>query len=166
MDLADDPMENRLAGPIRRHRVWPHSHITNTPHRASDADEFGPSPLALLQQRKRGLEQEQGSESIDGDMFLDDSRVTGSEGGEVVADARVGDEDVEAGDSLFFERCDRGGGVGLGFIVDFHNDEFAGRGFGDGGELLRCGVVGVADAGDDGRGRAGEVDLDEAEADA
>ena len=99
-------------------------------------------------------------------MFLDDGRVTGGEGCEVVADACVGDDDVEAGDSLFFERCDCGGGVGLGFVVDFHNDEFAGWAFGDGGELLRCGVFGVADAGDDGRGRAGEVYLDEAEADA
>ena len=31
---------------------------------------------------------------------------------------------------------------------------------------MRCGVFGVADAGDDGRGGAGEVELDEAEADA
>ena len=99
-------------------------------------------------------------------MFLDDGRVTSSEWGEVVADARVGDDEVEAGDSLFFERCDCGGGVGFGLVVDFHNDEFAGRAFGDGGELLRCWVFGVADAGDDGHGRAGEVKLNKAEADA
>ena len=81
-------------------------------------------------------------------MFLDDGRVTGSERCEVVADARVGDDEVEAGDALFFERYDGGGGVGLGLVVDFHDDEFAGRGFGDEGELLRCAVFGVSDAGD------------------
>ena len=99
-------------------------------------------------------------------MFLDDGRVTASEWGEVVADARVGDDEVEGCDSLFLERCDGGGGVGLGFVVDFHDEEVAGWVFGNGGELLRCGVVGVADAGDDGRGWAGEIDFDEAEADA
>ena len=99
-------------------------------------------------------------------MFLDDGRITGSERREVVADARVGDDEVEAGDALFFERSDRVGGVGFGFVVDFHDDEVAGRDFGDGGEALRGGVFGVADAGDNGRGGAGEVGLDEAETDA
>lgn len=36
----------------------------------------------------------------------------------------------------------------------------------DGGEFLRCVVFGIADAGDDGGRGAGEVGLDEAEADA
>ena len=164
MDLADDPVENGLAGPICGHGEGALIHTTNAPHGASDSDKLG--TLALLQQWKRGLEQIKRSEPIDGDMFLDDGRVTGREGGEVVADACVCDDKVEAGDSLFFKRCDGGGGVGLGLVVDLHDDELAGRAFGDGGELLRCRVLGVADAGDDGRGRAGEVNLDEAEADA
>ena len=46
MDLADDPVEERLAGPIRRHGERPHVHTTDATHRASDADEFG-FPLAL-----------------------------------------------------------------------------------------------------------------------
>lgn len=165
MDLADDPVENGLAGPICGHGEGPHVHTADAPHGASDSDKLGALAL-LLQQWKRGLEQIKGSEPVDGDVFLDDGRVTGRERGEVVADARVGDDEVEAGDSLFLERCDRGGGVGLGLVVDLHNDEFAGRAFGDGGELLRCRVLRIANAGDDGRGRAGEVDFDEAEADA
>ena len=165
MDFADDPVENGLAGPICGHGEGAHVHTANAPHGASDSDKLG-AFFALLQQWKRSLEEVKGSESIDGDMFLDDGRVTGGEWGEVVADACVGDDEVEAGDSLFFERCDGGGGVGLGLVVDFHRDELAGRAFGDGGELLRCRVFGVADAGDDGCGRAGEVNLDKAEADA
>ena len=73
-DLPNNPMENSLAGPIRRHSVRAHvRHTSNTPHRASDPNEL--SPLTLLQQWKRGLENEQRSKSIDGDMFLDDRRV-------------------------------------------------------------------------------------------
>ena len=70
-------------------------------------------------------------------MFLDDGGVTGSESLKIVADARVGDDEVEACDSVFFERGDGGGGVGLGFVVDFDNDEVAAGGFGDGGKGLR-----------------------------
>ena len=77
MNLPNDPMEDSLAGPIRRHRVRAHVHTSNTPHRASDPNEL--SPLALLQQWKRGLEKEQRSKSIDGYMFLNDRRVTGSD---------------------------------------------------------------------------------------
>ena len=131
MDLADDPVENGLAGPIRGHGEGAHVHTSDAPHRASDTDKLG--ALALLQQWERGLEEIKRSESIDGDMLLDDGRVTGSEWGEVVADACVGDDEVKAGDPLFFERCDRGGRVGLGLVVDFHNDELAGRAFGEGG---------------------------------
>ena len=164
MDLADDPMENSLAGAIRCHWKGAQFHTTNASQRASDSDNLG--PVALLHQRKRGLEQVQRSESIDGDMFLDDGRVAGSERCKVVADACVGDDKVEVSDSLFYERGDGGGGVGLGFVVDFHNDEFAGRGFGDGGKFFRCELLGITDAGDDGGGGTGEVGLNEAEADA
>lgn len=101
MDLPDDPMENSLAGPIRRQREGTLVHTPYTSHRGSDPNELG--PLTLLQQWKRGLEEVQGSESIDGDMFLDDGRVTGSNRCEVVADACVGDYEVEAGDSLVFD---------------------------------------------------------------
>ena len=164
MDLADNPMENSLAGPIRRHRERTLVHSTDTPHGASNADEF--RALALLQQRERGLEEVQRAQTVDIDVFLDDGRVAGSEAGEVVADACVGDDEVEAGDPLVFERGYGVGWVGWGFVVDFDDDEFAGGVFGEGGEFLGCGVFGVTDAGDDGGVGAGEVDLDEAEADA
>jgi len=164
VDLPDDPMENSLAGPIRRHRERAHVHTSDTPHRASDTNEF--RPLTLFQQWKRGLEKEQRCESIDSDMFLNDRRVTGSDWCEVIADPCVGDDKVEAGDSLLFDQSYGGGGVGLGFVVDLHDEDLAGGVFGDGGELLRCGMFGVADAGDNGGGGAGEVGLDEAEADA
>ena len=164
MDLPDDPMEDSLAGPIRCHRERAHVHTSDTPHRASDPDELG--PLTLLKQWKRGLEEEQRSKAIDSDMFLDDRRVTGSERGKVVADACVGDDEVETGSSLVFNQSYSVSSVSLRFVIDLHNNEFAGGVFGDGGELLRCGVFGVADASDDGGRRAGEVGLDEAEADA
>jgi len=99
-------------------------------------------------------------------MFLDDGRVTGSDRCEVVADGCVGDDEVEAGESLGLNRGDGVGGVGLGLVVDFHNEELAGGVFGEGRKLLRFPVAGVADGGDDGGGGAGEVGLDEAEADA
>ncbi len=101
MDFPDDPMENRLAGTIRRHREGTLVHTSYTSHRASDPNELGPP--TLLQQWKRGLEEVQWTESIDGDMFLDDGRVTGSKWCEVVADTCVGDDEVEAGDSLVFD---------------------------------------------------------------
>ena len=164
MDLPDDPMEDSLAGAIRRHRERAHLHTSDTPHRTSDPNKLG--PCALLQQWKRRLKEEQRSESIDGDMFLDDRRVTGSKWRKVIADACVGDDEVETRDSLVFDRGYSAGGVGLGFVVDFHNDEFAGRIFVDGGELLRCGVVWVSDTSDDSGRGTGEVGLDKAEADA
>ena len=164
MDLPDDPMKDSLAGPIRRRRERAHLHTSDTPQGASNTNELG--PLTLLQQWKRGLEKEQRSKSIDSDMLLDNCRVTGSDRCVVVANASVGDDDVEGGDSLVFDRGYSVDGVGLALVIDFHNDEFAGGVLGDGGELLRCRMFRVADAGDDGGGGAGEVGLDEAEADA
>ena len=69
-------------------------------------------------------------------MFLHDRRVGGSERGEIVADACVGDDEAESVDSLGFDVVHGVGGVGGGFAVDFHHQEFAGGVFGEGGELL------------------------------
>lgn len=67
---------------------------------------------------------------------------------------------------MVFERGDSVGGVRLGLVIDLDNDESARGVLGDGGKLLRCGVMRVANGGDDDGGGAGEVGLDEAEADA
>lgn len=97
MHLPHKPMHNRLATPIRRHGKRPHVHAAHTPHRAPDAHKLG-SLAGLLQQRQRRLEQVQGPEAVDGDVLLHHGRVAGGEGGEVVADARVGDDQVQGGD--------------------------------------------------------------------
>lgn len=47
MHFADDPVENRFAGPIGSHGERTHLHPSDTAHWASDADELG--PFALLQ---------------------------------------------------------------------------------------------------------------------
>lgn len=164
VDFPDDPMEDSLASPICRHRERAYVHSANTSHGTPDPDEL--RPFFLLQQRKRGLEEEQRAVSIDINMFLNDRGITGSERCKVVADACVSDDEVKINDSLLFDRGYGVGGIGLGFVVDFNNEEFAGRIFGNGGELLRRGVFGIADTSDDGGRRAREVGLDEAEADA
>lgn len=69
-------------------------------------------------------------------MFLDDRGVGGSERGEVIADACVGNDEVEGVDSLGFDMAHCIGGVGWGFAVDLHHQEFAGGVFREGGELL------------------------------
>ena len=69
-------------------------------------------------------------------MFLYGRGVGGSERGEFVADACIGDDEAESIDSLSFDVAHRIGGVGCGFAVDLHHQEFAGGVFGKGGELL------------------------------
>lgn len=69
-------------------------------------------------------------------MFLDDRGVGGRERGEVIADAGVGDDEVERVDALGFDVAHGVGGVGCGLAVDLHHQEFAGGVFGEGGELL------------------------------
>lgn len=56
VNFADDPVEEGLAAPVTRHGIWALVHASDTPHRASDADELG--ALGLLQHRKDGLEEE------------------------------------------------------------------------------------------------------------
>ncbi len=165
MHLPHNPMEDRLARPIRRHRIRTHVHAADTAHGAPDADELR-ALFALLHEGKGGLEEVEGPEAIDSDVLLHDLRVAGGEGGEVVADAGVGDDEVEAGDALRFDDGYGGAGVGVGSAVDLDDDELAGGVFVEGGELPRGGVLGVSDAGDDGGGGAGEVDFDEAQANA
>ena len=99
-------------------------------------------------------------------MLLNGLRVSCSYRWVVSVDACIGDDDVETGDSLVFKRGDSVGGVRLGLVIDLDDDEFAGRVLGDGGKLLRCRVLRVANGGDDDGGGAGEVGLDEAETDA
>lgn len=117
-------MENGLATAIRRHGERSLIHATDASHRASNSDELG--ALTLLHQRKRGLKEIQRSESVDSNMFFDDVGVTGSNWGEVVANASVGDDEVELGDSLGLDGDHSLGGVCVFFVVDFHDDDFAG----------------------------------------
>ena len=134
MDLSDDPMLNGLAGSICCAGKRALVHTANTAQWASDPHELG--SLALLQEWERGLEKVQWSKPIHLDVFLDGPGVGGSERGEVVADACVGDDEVESVDSLGFDVAHGVGGVGCRFAVDFHHQEFAGGVFGEGGELL------------------------------
>ena len=164
MNLPDDPMKDSLAAPIRRRRERALLHAPNTPQGAPETYKL--SPVTLLQQGKRGLEEKQQPKSIDSDMFLYDRRVAGSEWCVIVVDTRVGDNEVETRDTLVFDRCYGVEGVGFGLAVDFDNDEFAGGILGDRGEFLRRRMLRIADTGDDGGGWAGEVRLDEAESDA
>ena len=99
-------------------------------------------------------------------MLLEDGRVDGSEGCEVVADARIGDHEIELGDALGLDGGDSCGRVRLALVVDLHHNDFAGRVGGEGGEFLGGRMFGVADAGNDGCVWAGKVDFDEASSDA
>lgn len=134
MDLADDPMLNGLAGSICSARIRALVHTADTAQWASDPDKLG--ALALLQEWERGLEEVQWSKPVHLDMFLDDRGVGGSERGHLVADACVGDDEVESVDSLAFEVADGVGGVGCAFAVNLHHQEFGGGVFGEGRELL------------------------------
>ncbi len=95
-------------------------------------------------------------------MLLEDGRVDGGEGLEVIADTGVGDDDVEAINALGLNVRDGAGGVGLGFVVDLDENDFAVGAGGKGGEVLGGGILRVADAGDDGCRGAGEIGLDKA----
>ena len=75
-----------------------------------------------------------------------------------LADTGVGDDGVKGGNMVLgFQGLDGGSGVGFRGAVDFYDDEGAGGAFGEGGECFDGGVGRVADAGDDGCVRAGEV---------
>ena len=134
MDLADEPVLHGLAGSVCRGRKRANVHAADAADRASDPHELG--SLALLQEWERGLEEVQRSQCIHLDMFLDDGRVDGGERGEIIADGCVGDDEVERVDSLALDVAHGVGGVGCGFAVNLHHQEFAGRVFGEGGELL------------------------------
>ena len=112
------------------------------------------------------MEEVQRSHAIDIDVFLHGRRVSGGERGKVIADACVGDDKVEGGDSLVLDRGHGIGGVGGRFAVNLADDQLPGGVFGEGGEPRRGGVVGVADGGYDDGGGSSEVGLHEAEADA
>lgn len=98
-------------------------------------------------------------------MFLQGRRVSVGERGKVIADACVSDDKAEGGDSLFLDRGHSICGVGGRFAVNLHDDELAGRVFVEGGELLRGGIVGIADGGYDNGGGSSEVGFHEAKAD-
>ena len=134
MDLSHEPMLNGLAGSICRGRIRALFLAANTAQRASDPHELG--SLALLQEWECGLEEIQWSQSIHLDMFLDDGRVDGCDRGEVIADARVGDDEVESVDTLALDLAHGIGRVGCRFAVNLHHQQFAGGIFGEGGELL------------------------------
>ena len=74
MNFAHDPMQDGLAGTIRRRRERALVHTSDTSQWASDSNELG--SLILLQQWKHGLEKEQWSDSIDSDMLHDGVRVS------------------------------------------------------------------------------------------
>lgn len=164
VDFAHDPVEDGLAGSIGRHGVGALVHASDASHRASDADELG--TLGVLQQRKNAMEEEQGCVAINDNMFLEDGGVDGGDGAPVVADTGVGDDEVKLVNALGLNGLDGCGGVSLALAVNLDNDDLAGRIFGDGGELLRGGVVGITDASNDDSVRAREVDVNKAGTDA
>lgn len=166
MDLPHEPMQHGLGGPIRRHRKRPHLHAADTPQRRTDTDKLA-RQRRLLQQRQRGLEEQQRAEAVDRHVLGDGGEGDGRDGGEVGGDAGVGDDDVEVRDAVGgLQGGDGGVRVGGGFAVEFHDDQSAGGAFGEVGEGAGGGVAGVADGGDDGRVGAEEVGCDEAVADA
>lgn len=160
VDFADNPVEDGLAAPVGRHGVWAEVHTSDASHGASDTDELG--TLGLLQQRKDGLEEEQGCEAIDDDVLLEHLGVDGGDGFPVVADAGVGDDEIKLIDALRLDGFDGCGGVGLALVVDLDDDDLAGGIFGDGRELLGGGVVGITDTSNDDGVRAREVDVNKA----
>ena len=84
----------------------------------------------------------------------------------VIRDARVGDDDVQVVEAMLgLKGLDCIAWVGLGFGVDFHNDEIARGVFGEGGEGSGGGMKGIPDASNDGGIGAREVGGDEALAD-
>ena len=123
-----------LAGSIRGGRIGALVHAANAAQRASDPHELG--SRVFLQERERGLEEEQWPQTIHLDVFLDDGRVGGRERGEVIADAGVGDDEVESVDALAFDVAHRVCLVGCRFAVDLHHQEFAGGVLGEGRGLL------------------------------
>ena len=69
-------------------------------------------------------------------MFPDDRGVGSSERGDIVTDARIGDDEVQRVDSLAFDMIHCISGVGWGLAVDLHHQDFAGGVFREGEELL------------------------------
>ncbi|KAL8961573.1 MAG: hypothetical protein Q9193_001889, partial [Seirophora villosa] len=164
VDFPHDPVEDGLASSIGRYGEGALVHTSDASHRASDTDELG--TLGLLQQRKNGLEEEQGCEAINDDMFLKDDGVDGGDGAPVITDAGVSDNEVKLIDALGLDGLNGCGGVGLALIVELDNNNLAGGIFGDGGELLRGGVVGITDASNNDSIRAREIDVNKAGTDA
>lgn len=96
MDFPHKVIDQRLRGPIRYQRQRDALHRADTATQRADDDEF--RPRGVLQKRMHGLEEDEGPDGVDGDVFLhfgDGDRGDGFVGFD---DAGVGDDDVDFGD--------------------------------------------------------------------
>jgi hypothetical protein len=95
-------------------------------------------------------------------VFFDDRERDFRDGGVIIADSRVGDDDVDVIDGVLCLEGFNGGGWG-GFIkiVNFDEDEFGILAFGEVVEGLGGGRGDGAGGGDDGCVRVREIGCDE-----
>lgn len=154
MNLAYEPMQDRLARAVSGARVRPLVHAANASQFTADSHKH--RPRTLTQERERRLEEVQRTKAVHlnvladcGDRDLSHRRV-------VCVDTCIGDENVNMVDAMGQDLVDGCSHVWLGFGVDLDWDDFGilarGKGFQSFGGVASK----VADPGDDGRVRAGD----------
>ncbi len=166
VDVANQEVERSLGCTVRRDGVRDVLGGADGADDRRDGHELG--VVALLEERKNGLEETDDAGGVDVDVLEEVSGVQLGDADERrdLEDARVGDDDIELGDPLGDQALDSGLGVRVGGALDLDDDQLAARSLGQVVELLRLGRCRVADRGDDGGVRARQVLGDEALADA
>lgn len=92
-------------------------------------------------------------------MFLEDLGIDSGYGVPVATDSGVGNDEIKLVDTLSLNGSDGRPRVGLALVVNLDDNNPTGRIFGDGRELLRGGMIGIAHSSNDDSIRPGEVNV-------
>lgn len=130
MDLAHDPVQNGLAGAIRRTRVRALLHAADATQRTADSHKRG--ILALLEQRVDRLIEVDRPVAIDLDVLAQHGDGHPVHGREILTDAGVGDYYVQVVNAVFpLEGLYGSGRVSGRLRVDLHHDQARGLALGE-----------------------------------
>jgi len=162
VDATEDEVERGLGGTVRADGPGDVLGAGDGGHAGGDDRELG--LLGGLQQGKNGLEQPDGTVEVDIDVLGHVGRLDLGDLDESLGfkDTGIRDHNIEVGDALVLDGRDGVCGVALGGAVDLNEDELAGIGLADVGEMLSVFAIRIASSSHDGGVWPGEVLFDEA----
>ncbi|KAI4253157.1 MAG: hypothetical protein L6R35_007567 [Caloplaca aegaea] len=95
-------------------------------------------------------------------MFLEDLGIDSGDGVPVATNPGVGNDEIKLVDALRLNGSHGRRRVALALVVNLDDDDPTGRIFGDGRELLRGRMIGIAHSSNDNSIRSGEVNVNKA----